>query len=166
MPYSDPLAYFLTWTTYGTWLPGDQRGWFDKPGEWHKPDEYRQMIASLLMTEDACVLNADQRQIVEATIRRHCQVRSWVLHAVNCRSNHVHVVVTAPGYQPDLVMDQFKAWCTSKLKEHDKAQKHGKEVRTKWWTERGSRRWINEQTALDSAVEYVVEQQDGPRFEK
>jgi len=23
----DPLAYFLTWTTYGTWLPGDERGW-------------------------------------------------------------------------------------------------------------------------------------------
>jgi len=118
------------------------------------------------MTEDACVLNADQRQIVEATIRRHCQVRSWELHAVNCRSNHVHVVVTAPGYQPEMVMDQFKAWCTSKLKEYDKAQKYGIEVRTKWWTERGSRRWINRQTALDSAVEYVVEQQNGPRFEK
>ena len=23
----DPLAFFLTWTTYGTWLPGDERGW-------------------------------------------------------------------------------------------------------------------------------------------
>jgi hypothetical protein len=22
----EPLAYFLTWTTYGTWLPGDERG--------------------------------------------------------------------------------------------------------------------------------------------
>ena len=24
-----PLAYFLTWTTYGTWLPGDERGWIE-----------------------------------------------------------------------------------------------------------------------------------------
>lgn len=24
---SEPLAYFITWTTYGTWLPGDPRGW-------------------------------------------------------------------------------------------------------------------------------------------
>jgi len=166
MPYSDPLAYFLTWTTYGTWLPGDQRGWFDKPGEWHKADEHRQMIASLLMTEDACVLNTELRKIVEATIFRHCQVRSWVLHAVNCRSNHVHVVVAAPGYEPEMVMDQFKAWCTRNLKDHDKAQKHEKEARTKWWTERGSRRWINGQKSLDAAVEYVLEQQDGPRFEK
>lgn len=24
---TDPLTYFITWTTYGTWLPGDVRGW-------------------------------------------------------------------------------------------------------------------------------------------
>jgi hypothetical protein len=30
--YSDPLAYFITWTCYGTWLPGDDRGWT----KWHK----------------------------------------------------------------------------------------------------------------------------------
>ena len=28
----EPLAYFLTWTTYGTWLPGDERGW-NRKGE-------------------------------------------------------------------------------------------------------------------------------------
>jgi hypothetical protein len=27
-----PLAYFLIWTTYGTWLPGDERGW-NRKGE-------------------------------------------------------------------------------------------------------------------------------------
>jgi hypothetical protein len=26
-PLPEPLAYFLTWPTYGTWLPGDERGW-------------------------------------------------------------------------------------------------------------------------------------------
>ncbi len=23
----DPIAFFITWPTYGTWLPGDERGW-------------------------------------------------------------------------------------------------------------------------------------------
>ena len=23
----EPIAYFITWTTYGTWLAGDERGW-------------------------------------------------------------------------------------------------------------------------------------------
>jgi hypothetical protein len=25
----DPIGYFLTWVTYGTWLPGDPRGWVE-----------------------------------------------------------------------------------------------------------------------------------------
>ena len=29
----DPIAYFLTWTSYGTWLPGDDRGWNRKGDE-------------------------------------------------------------------------------------------------------------------------------------
>jgi hypothetical protein len=32
VPMDEPLAYFLTWTTYGSWLPGDERGWVAKPG--------------------------------------------------------------------------------------------------------------------------------------
>ena len=24
---NDYKTYFITWTTYGTWLPGDARGW-------------------------------------------------------------------------------------------------------------------------------------------
>jgi hypothetical protein len=26
-PRPEPLAPFLTWPTYGTWLPGHERGW-------------------------------------------------------------------------------------------------------------------------------------------
>ena len=31
-PLPEPLAYFLTWPTYGTWLPGDERGWVEYQG--------------------------------------------------------------------------------------------------------------------------------------
>ena len=27
MNNDEPLAYFITWTVYGTWLQGDVRGW-------------------------------------------------------------------------------------------------------------------------------------------
>jgi hypothetical protein len=30
---SKPLAYFISWTTYGSWLPGDERGWVEKGTE-------------------------------------------------------------------------------------------------------------------------------------
>ena len=39
----EPIAYFITWTSYGTWLPGDERGWWRK-GEWEPGNElFRQM---------------------------------------------------------------------------------------------------------------------------
>jgi len=31
IPMDDPLAFFLTWTKYGSWLPGDERGWWKSP---------------------------------------------------------------------------------------------------------------------------------------
>jgi hypothetical protein len=47
------------------------------------------------------------------------------LHAVNCRSNHVHVVVTA-NRDPDEVREQFKAWCTRRLKQGAGADSPGR----------------------------------------
>ena len=37
-PMPEPLAYFLTWATYGTWLPGDERGWIEYRHGWKLPD--------------------------------------------------------------------------------------------------------------------------------
>lgn len=42
----------------------------------------------------AIFLNRAQRQMVELAIREVCEHRSYVLHAVNVRTNHVHSVVS------------------------------------------------------------------------
>jgi REP element-mobilizing transposase RayT len=157
-PIGDPLAYFLTWTTYGTWLPGDERGWVEGPGRFRAPQPRLQAVAHMLLKEGACVLNPDQRRLVEDTIVRHCAIRDWQLHAVNCRTNHVHVVVTARE-RPQVVRDQFKAWCTRRLKERQRAGNAdpSQPVRAHWWTERGSERWLNDEVSLDEAIRYVRE---------
>lgn len=150
----EPLAFFLTWTTYGTWLPGDARGWNRKGEAQIRPaNSVFTEIARSEMKELEFRLTADHRQIVEATIREHCHLRHWHLHAANARSNHIHVVVTAAGYKPEIVRDQFKAWCTRRLKEAGAA-------RTRFWTEGGSRRWINQEDDLEAAILYVLEAQD------
>ena len=104
------------------------------------------------MTEAVCILTDEQRRVVEKTIADHCRIRGWHLHVVNCRTNHVHVVVTAPRRNPEDVRDQFKAWCTRKLKE---LQPQGQPVRKKWWTEKGSERWIGDEESLEAVIHYV-----------
>ena len=150
----DPLGYFLTWSSYGTWLPGDERGWSRKY-VWNvrPPNPSLVKFAQSQMKEPAFTLSVSSRILVADTIRRHCEIRGWTLHAVNARSNHVHVVVTAPSYQPERVGEQFKAWSTRRLKEVEPA-------RTRFWTEGGSCRWINQEAELDAAVIYVLEGQD------
>jgi hypothetical protein len=113
---AEPLAYFITWATYGTWLPGDERGWVEYRRGRQLPDPIRKLEAQARMTEDACRLDAEQREVVERQVVETCRFRGWHLHAVNCRSNHLHIVVTA-GQRPEVVRSQLKAWCTRRLKE-------------------------------------------------
>lgn len=132
-PMPDPLAFFLTWVTYGTWLPGDDRGWVEYRHGWKPADEARRHYAEARMTEDACTLTPDQRSLCEATVRKHCDVRGWQLFAVNCRSNHIHVVV-AGSLAPRRIRSQLKTWCTRRLKECQiKMGVAVDQVRDNWW---------------------------------
>ncbi len=149
----DPIAYFLTWPTYGTWLPGDPRGWVEYHRGWKMPDPIRFLEAESKMTEDACLLSPREREIVEAQVAETCEHRSWLLHAVNCRSNHIHLVVTAPGTTPRKVRIDVKAWCTRRLKERSDPN------RQEWWAERGSQRHIFDEDSLAEVIHYVTEGQ-------
>ncbi len=106
-------------------------------------------------------LDGRQRRIVEETIEDHCRIRGWALHAVNCRSNHLHVVVTADRH-PDEVRKQLKAWTVRKLSQARKrpATSDRSGVRAKWWAERGSRQYINDENSLEAVVLYVRDAQD------
>src|SRR5271165_1258640 len=46
-PLPEPLAYFLTWPTYGTWLPGDERGWVEYRHSWQLPDPARKQLSRI-----------------------------------------------------------------------------------------------------------------------
>jgi hypothetical protein len=90
-----PLAYFISFRSYGTWLHGDKRGSIDRfqnqygtpyipPNEkWHRYNQ-KQLKARPL------ILGAQQRNAIEKAIRETCQIRKWALLAFNVRTNHVH----------------------------------------------------------------------------
>jgi len=150
----DPIGFFLTWVTYGTWLPGDRRGWVEYQRGWQLPAPVLEVEVSARMTEDACRLNVPQRDAVEQQICETCRHRGWHLHAVNCRSNHVHVVVFAAKTYPKKIRIDLKAWATRCLKQQFDAK------RENWWAERGSIRYLYSDESLESAIYYVNEAQD------
>jgi REP element-mobilizing transposase RayT len=147
-----PLAYFISFRTYGTWLHGDKRGSIDRfhnkygspyipPNEkWHRYNQRRLKTKPL-------ILGAQQRQVIEEAIRETCKIRKWSLLAFNVRTNHVHTVVWF-GPDPEVVLNAFKANATRKLREaglwlHAFSPWARKGSKPRLWNERSVERAIN-----------------------
>ena len=155
-----PLAYFLTWTCYGTWFHGDDRGSVDRehnrPGMPFLPaDAPRAKSEVRRLKYPPVVLDDSARQTVTRTIQGHCELRRWDLHALNVRTNHVHVVVSVGEIAPEKVLGQLKAWTTRRLRESGYVAANAPA-----WTEDGSKKYLWMEKDIAGAVGYVSERQE------
>jgi alanyl-tRNA synthetase/REP element-mobilizing transposase RayT len=151
---SRPIAYFITFTTYGTWMHGSDKGSVDRdhniPGTpLVEPDADRQATESNLKKGDPFTLDAKARSIVERTIQEVAEHRAWRIHAVNVRTNHVHVVVTSDATAEQTMLD-FKSYATRRLVEAGSAPSGAKV-----WTRHGSTRYLWDVDDAESACVYV-----------
>lgn len=151
---NDFVTYFITWTTYGTWLPGDARGWRHTTKGDQRPQPRLEAWCQNRMSEKLVTLTASQRAKVETVCHQHAGIRGWHLHAVNARSNHVHLVITA-DQKPETVRDQFKANATRVLRQGTDAI-----ANEKVWTRGGDCEVIDGEENLERVVMYVLEAQD------
>ena len=108
-----PLAYFISFRSYGTWLHGDKRGSIDRfHNRYSDPylpqNETWQGHNRKQLKTDPFILKAKERGSVENAIRETCSIRKWDLQAFNIRTNHVCTVVTA-NRKPSIVLNAFKA---------------------------------------------------------
>jgi REP element-mobilizing transposase RayT len=158
-----PLAYFITWTCYGTWLHGRGPGSVD--GEHNRfgdpvlpPDPEREAEMRRQLVEPRYSLDRPQRQVVLRTIQEVSNHRRWCLLAAHVRSNHLHVITHAEC-GPDKVMEDYKAYSTRRLREagFEPARRHR-------WTEGGSKRYLWKPEQLEAPIRYVVDEQ-GERME-
>ena len=108
------LAYFITFTTYGTWLPGSAKGQGSVDAEHNvygtpfvDPDAEREQAARETMVQPPYVMSAAERSVVCKAIVGLALDRGWRLLAVHVRTNHVHVVVTADR-DPGRIMSDMK----------------------------------------------------------
>ena len=150
----DMVGVFITWTTYGTWLPGDARGWRAKSRGNQPPDQELEAECRERMKFDPVLLSPQDRATVELACRSHCNLRGWILHAVNARSNHVHVVVTA-DVKPQTIRDQLKANCTNQLRRQPRPL-----ICERTWTKGGDCSVLFDDESLQSAVSYTLVAQD------
>lgn len=159
-----PLAYFLTWTTYGSRLHGDVRGSVDRR---HNQigcpvlpaDEARSEFLRGRMKHPEMTLSEACRGAVEHAVRAHAEKRRWRIIALRAQSNHVHVLIDCESSDEQVsrekVMQELKSWATRRLRAEGLIGQKGR-----IWTDHGSTRWINHEAGLIAAVDYVERLQD------
>ncbi len=162
MPFNEfPLAYFITFTTYGTRLPGHKSGWIDRrhnryrtPVLMDQPRLENEMARR--MRQIPFTLEAQQRPVVLAAIVGACIHRGWVLLATHVRTNHVHSVVEADA-EPEFVANTFKAYSSRKLNQA------GFDFRGRIrWTRGESKDYLWNVRSVEAAIIYALEGQGEP----
>jgi len=157
---AEPLGFFLTWTTYGSWLPGDHRGWTDRRGMQREPCAALRRGSERRMAGSEVWLDPRERLLVEETVRAHCGFRGWTLHAVRCLRQHVHVVVTVRECPPGVVLGRLKSRCTFVLRSTP-AGRQGVRAHTsepnRVWSRGGSMRRLYDERGLGNVITYVLE---------
>jgi hypothetical protein len=161
--------WFLTWTTYGSWLQGDRRGSVGRtrhvearglsrrnvPGT--PPDgrsAYLERLAQARMVGQSLLLPADAGAVLLTQFHETACVRGWELLAVAVMRNHAHVVVGVPlDPDPSTLLRDFKSYGSRAL-----TRGFGKPAAPRWWTESGSSRVLRTEEAVLAAVAYVRDQ--------
>lgn len=120
------MIYFLTFSTYGTHLPGDSRGSIHQ--QLHQGPQRK------LMTEPAYRLEraADRAAVLE-TIIEVCRHREWRLIAPHVRAEHVHGVVHVECVSPSRVPGDGKSYSSRALRKLSPGRKN-------FWTVGGDAR--------------------------
>ncbi len=159
-------VWLLTWTTYGSWLPGDDRGFVsnfaDAHGKGHRRNGPGSLPASahpglaasakVAMAGPAVRLTADQARDVLGQFHETATHRGWSLLAAAVMGSHAHVVAGVGGNPaPGTLLQGFKAYASRRLNRSAGGV-------TMWWTEGGSTVILPDDAAARAAVAYVERQ--------
>lgn len=160
-----PLAYLLTFRTFGTWLHGDARTSIERCRDKRfgtiklEPNvPLREKMVSG-MKQQPIILTPEHRLIVDASIKETCNFRGYRPFAVNVRTNHAHAVISA-SVKPEKIVNDLKAYATRRLREAGEIPGS-----LKIWARGASTRYLWKPKFVAAAVDYVLYSQGDVPFE-
>ena len=140
------LGFMITWTTYGTWLQGDERGYV-KNGQIRPGNEALKKANKVLQSQDMVRLSKAQQEVVQTAIMKQAQLRDHHIYALAVRSNHIHIVLE---YTPEPI-SRIVAYYKKTARLALKATGHC----GKLWTKGYDKRFCFDKKALEQRTKYV-----------
>ncbi|MEM6333506.1 MAG: hypothetical protein AAF823_09240 [Planctomycetota bacterium] len=101
------LATMVTTTTYGTWLPGDVRGYVED-GRVLPGDPFRANESKRIMRSGAVYLDEDEQDAALRGLIAACEEFGYRLIAVSIESWHAHALLSHGGDSVTKVVGRLK----------------------------------------------------------
>jgi len=140
------LGYHITFTTYGTWLQGDKRGWV-KDGKIYEGDCELYNMSEKQVEGKQVLLGKNERDVVRETICRKAESIGEKILAILVWSNNVHIVIKYSGRPVEELVRIFKNSAAVALR--------GNEFKGRVWTRGFDKRFCFDDNALRARIEYV-----------
>ncbi len=140
------VGYMITWTTYGTWLQGDAKG-FVADGEVRGENIALEKNNVKNLMKAAVRLGRREKEIVRNAIIEAARRFEQKILAITVRSNHVHIVAEYVDVPIGVIAGYYKNAGRVAL------QKNGFKGRV--WTRGYDRRFCFSEKELRTRVDYV-----------
>lgn len=140
------IAYMLTWTTYGSWLQGDERGYV-KDGMILPANPALNRANRAVMTALEVTLTPRQKAIVQDALRKEAAALGQKICAVAVGKKHVHLVITTNGLGPGHAVSHYKNAARLAVR--------GDGFAGRLWTRGYSKRYCFDEQQLYPMIEYV-----------
>ena len=146
------IAYMLTWTTYGTWLQGDLRGWV-KNGKIKDSNDTLEKVNHENLKREPVYLELGQRKtVLNAIIEKSVQLNQKIFALSVCR-NHVHIVAECNKIEIGKVVSYYKNAGKFALK------KDG--FIGNLWTTGYDKRYLDTEAQVNEKIDYVFGHSNG-----
>ncbi len=141
------VGYMVTWTTYGTWLQGDKRGYV-RAGQTLPADTGLEEANKKQQKSEVLRLTSAQKRVVEDAVVKEARRFGQEILALAVCSNHVHLVVSSGSESIENTVSRYKNVATCALK------KTG--LTKKIWTRGFDKRFCFTDEELTQKIEYVL----------
>ena len=140
------VGYMITWTTYGTWLQGDKRGYVKDGKILQKNDALLQANLKSLKNP-ATRFDTEQRALVRRAILEKAQEIRQQICAIAVCSSHVHIVAERTNESIEKVVSYYKNAARIALR--------GRGFIGRVWTKGFDKRFRFDRQELQSKITYV-----------
>jgi len=143
---AETIGYMITWTTYGTWLQGDKRG-FVKNGIIYPSNKSLVESNRQKLSKNPIKLSKNHRRQVANAISEKAKQLNQKIFALSVSSNHVHIVAEYIPKPIGKVVTYYKNAAQVALR------KIGLTGRI--WTKGFDKRYCFDQKSLQNRMNYV-----------